>query len=281
MSNSGSGSSQLGWLVTVVPFMSTIVSLLFGMVIGGTIGWYANGEQGLGSVMGGTSLADLRDVCQPVVAEQKTRLSEIREELTSVQGLVTMREAEVADLRAQLEQPGITIEAAAELQEQLEVASIGLAEAKLEVSSLQRTKDKLVDQLAAAQARIEETEADLEAEAAIRDALQSERSTLVEQAITQRWFRMITEAQLDICERGGRRRTEACRAAVVNELKGIRRQFVHCLRSNQAVPSVQEVGRGDRIPSHAKLLDADDKFLSGWYVQLCDPTLPERTLDDR
>lgn len=275
-----SRDSSVGWLVAVVPFMSTIVALLFGMLIGGTVGWYAQADQGLAGVMSGASLADLQAACQPIVEEQKVRLTEIRAELTGLQGEVSDREAEVAQLRARLGEPGLSPTDQSDLESQLEVAQMTLEETKLQVRSLQRAKDKLVDQLTATQNQLKETEADLQAEAAIREALQSERSTLVERAVTNRWFRMINEAQLDICEKGGKRRTEACRQAVVDALKGVRRQFVHCLRSNQAVPSVHELKRGAEMPSHARALESDDKSVQGYYVQLCDPTLPERTLPD-
>ncbi|MEN0062850.1 MAG: hypothetical protein AAGA48_11920 [Myxococcota bacterium] len=273
------GERSLAVLTAVVPFVSTVIAMFFGMLIGGTVGWYAREDHGF-TGLGDGSLIELRDACEPIVEAQKTRLSEIRAQISGLEGQVAEREQRVAELRAQLETPDISKAASAELNEAIEKARVEIAEAQLEVASLKRTKDQLVDKLAATRSRLEQTEADLEAEAAIREALQSERSGLIEQAITQRWFRMITEAQLDVCERVGRRKAEACRSAVVRDLKSIRREFVHCLRSNQAMPSVHRLERGQDMPSHTRALDAENKFLSGWYVQLCDPSLPERALPD-
>lgn len=273
MSRDAANSRSLGILPAAVPFTAPIVSMAFGLLVGGVIGWRAHDDRALSSVIGA---ADPTDACDSV-GPQRTRLTEIRAQLAGLEGQVADKERELADLRRRLEAPGLSREAAADLQAAMQIAREGLAEARLQVRALQRTKDQLVDRLSTTRERLEQTRADLEAEAAIREALQSERSALIERAITERWLRTINEAQLDVCEKVGRRRVDACREAVVRELKEFRLEFVHCLRTNQAAPAVHRVARGQRLPSHATPLDEDDRFLGGWYVQLCDPTLPEES----
>jgi len=269
-------ASSLGVLPAVVPFVAPVVAMVLGLLIGATVGWYGRSEQSLGEIMAMGTPRQLERACEPVVEEQKNRLTEIRQQLAGLEGEVAAKELEVDQLRTQLEAPDISPEATAELESALAAAKEGLAEVRHEVRSLRRTKDQLVDQLSATQAQLERTESDLEAEEAIREALQSERSALIEQAVTSRWLRMITESQLDICERVGRRRRESCRETVVGALKTYRREFVHCVRSNEAVPSVHPLDRNERLPPFSFELDPDDRFLDGWYLQLCDPTLPER-----
>ncbi|MEO0602772.1 MAG: hypothetical protein AAF211_15120 [Myxococcota bacterium] len=265
-------ASSLGVLTAVVPFVVPIVAMLFGMLIGGAIGWNARDDQGLGAVIERDP-----DAFEPILEAQKVRLTEIREVLAGLGSTVTEREGTVAELTRRLSDPDLSARALGGLETDLTEAREGLTEVRLEVRELQRTKDQLVDRLTATEAQLQTSASDVEAEAAIRDALQSEGSELVREAITLRWRRMITEAQLDVCDGFGRRRRESCRNAVVRGVKDVRREFVFCLRTNQTAPSVHHRTEGQRLPSHSRLLDDDDRFLENWYVQLCDPTLPEDT----
>ena len=262
-------------LIQVVPFGAPIVAMALGLLVGGTVGWHAKGDQQVGEEIPRLDRAHLIKACEPVMQDQRDRITEIREEIAGLEGQVAAKESEVTELRAKLAVPGLSREEASEIEKRFAAAQAGLKDAQRRVRSLQKAKDQLVDELAATQARLEEAESTLEAEVVIREALDSERTRLIDQTITQRWLRMITEAQIDVCERVGRRRAAECRKAVVGGLKVFRGEFVHCLQSGEAAPSVHSLGRGDRPPSHTHVFDEADRYLGGWYVQLCDPTLPE------
>ncbi len=280
----------MGLLTVLLPFAATIASLLFGISIGGVAGWVIKPTQQPIEYMKTASLAELQLVCEPVVAEQKTQLARVKDEISDLKVQVADREAQVAALRAELEirekkggRPSSTGPGAGRiasldtgaLNAELAHAKEQLAEAKLQVQMLTQVKDQLVDQLTRTQQKLAQTEADLQAQVAITEVLRDENVTLKDDVIVQRWFRMITEAQLDICEKGGKKKTEDCREAVVAEVSKAKREFVHCIRSNQATPSVLELEKGKALPHFARMLDPDNKHLSGFYLQMCDPTLPE------
>ncbi|MCA9494339.1 MAG: hypothetical protein KC621_30645, partial [Myxococcales bacterium] len=80
------------------------------------------------------------------------------------------------------------------------------------------------------------------------------------------------------CEKGNRKKMGNCREAVLASLSTDTRQskFAHCIRSGQAQPVVHErQGNGD-LPDFSEMLNEEEKLVKGWYVEFCDPTLPER-----
>ncbi len=259
----------------VLPFAATIVSLVFGMFIGGAAVWIARPSHRPIDYMQTASLAELQLVCEPVVEETKNQLTRIKGEIADLKDEVRQKEAIVAELREQVGAREADESKGRVLASKLRQAREELAEARLELKMLREVKDQLVDQLTATQQRLDKTESDLQAQVAITDALRTDNLELKSDMVVHRWFRMITEAQLDICEKGSRRRTEACRESVVSALSDIRREFVHCVRSEQAAPTVEELPRDAPLPQFARMLQSDDRRLQGFYVQLCDPTLPE------
>ena len=257
----------------VLPFAATVVSLVFGMFIGGAAVWIVKPVQRPIEYMKTASLAELQLVCEPVVEETKSQLVRVKGEITDLKDTVRQKEAIVAQLQEQLDaQKGTGGDA---LKRELQRARGKLTKSQQELEVLMAVKDQLVDQLTKAQERLAETEADLQAQAAITEVLRDENVDLKDDVVVQRWFRMITEAQLDICDRVGKRKYDKCREAVVGALSTVRREFVHCIRSKQAVPAVEQVQKGRALPHFARMLDQDNKFLEGHYLQMCDPTLPE------
>jgi len=291
--DTGGAFSGMSLLTVVLPFAATIASLLFGILIGGVAGYVIKPSKAPIEYMKTASLAELQLVCEPVVEEQKTQLTRVKEQIGSLKNQVAAKEAEVAALRKEAAnrksgkasgnsttQKRVAALSQGQLDRELGRAREELAEAVAQVKLLSQVKDQLVDQLTRAQQRLVKTEADLQAQVAITEALRDDSVELKDDVIVQRWFRMITEAQLDICEKGGKKKTEACREAVVGEITLVKREFVHCFRSNQATPAVLELQRGHALPHFARMLDQDNKLLQGWYLQMCDPTLPERDLPD-
>ncbi|MBX2804214.1 MAG: hypothetical protein KTR31_41520 [Myxococcales bacterium] len=273
-------------LTVMLPFAATVIALVFGMLIGGAVVWVVKPTSRPIEYLKTASLAELEIVCEPVVEEQKTQLAKVKSEIVDLKAEVQQKEALVAELRAELKgKPdgggaSSPRTAAAAITPpatpaELSRAKEDLAEAKLQLRMLNQVKDQLVDQLTRTQQRLTQTEADLQAQVAITEVLRDENLELQDDVIVQRWFRMVTESQLDLCEKGSRRKTEACRQAVVSELSDIKREFVHCIRSGQAAPSVEPLERGKALPHFARMLDQGNKFLAGHYLQMCDPTLPE------
>ena len=159
----------------------------------------------------------------------------------------------------------------AALVRELEQAKAELADAKQALKVAQEEKNELLDELKETVIQLEATEEEL---------VEQKRKTeyAKEDALTNKWFRFINNAQLEICERGNRKKLGKCREAVEGLLIApeIRDQFTHCVRSGQATPSVHEIEKKQSLPEFSTWLNQDDKIVRGWYLLLCDPTLPER-----
>ena len=97
-----------------------------------------------------------------------------------------------------------------------------------------------------------------------------------EDSLANKWVGFRNNAQLQICERGGRKKMGRCRDKVKDVLDAsMRDRYVHCIRSGQSVASLHEAGKGEQLPDYAEWLDEESRITRGWYILLCDPTLPE------
>jgi hypothetical protein len=95
--------------------------------------------------------------------------------------------------------------------------------------------------------------------------------------LNNKWARFLNDGQLEICEKGNRKKLGRCREETEGALmSGSRRaRFTHCVRSGQAMPSVKELEKDAALPDFAEMINEDQKTTKGWYVLFCDPTLPE------
>jgi hypothetical protein len=270
--------SRMSLLTVILPFAATIASLLCGVVIGGAAAWIVKPSTQPIEYMKTASLAELQQVCDPVVEEQETQLAKVKQEIADLREEVARKEAEVVSLRAAADRKGRKgsgSSGSAELAGELERVKEELAEAKLQLAMMEEVKNQLVEQLSRTQERLAVAEAELVEQVAIAEVLRDENGKLKDDVIVQRWFRFVNDAQLGVCEHGGKKKTLDCRAAVVREISQIKREFVHCVRSEQAAPMAKHLDKGETLPHFARLMDQDDRHLEGWYLQMCDPTLPE------
>ncbi len=273
-SDDDDGLYGLNLVSIVLPFVATILSLFFGMFIGGAAVWILKPAPQPIELVKSASIAELQLMCQPVVDQQMTQITKIREEITALEAEVLAREAEVDELRSR---SAAQDEAAAA---RLADASQALASARRQLRKLNDVKEQLVEQLTLTKERLVQTEANLQNQVAVSEALRDENFDLRDDVIVQHWFRVVNDAKLKICEKGGKKKTEACRESVDIELSSIKREFVHCIRSNQAAPSVELLQKGQDLPHFARMFDQESRFLAGWYLQMCDPTLPEVDVSD-
>jgi hypothetical protein len=271
--------SGMGLLTIVLPFVATIASLLFGILIGGVAGWVVKPTQQPIEYLETASLAELQLVCEPVVEEQKTQLAKVKDQIGVLEATVIDRERRITELEGLAAKQGSRKAVGGrDYSAEVVAAREQLAEAKLRIELLEQVKSQLIEQLTAAQQRLSVVQAELTQQVAITDVLRDENGRLEDEVIVQQWFRFVTESQLEVCERGGRKKTDDCRGSVVNEIAQVKREFVHCVRSGQAAPAAALLAKGQAMPHFARMMNQDDKHLSGWYLQMCDPTLPEQDL---
>ncbi len=91
------------------------------------------------------------------------------------------------------------------------------------------------------------------------------------------WSAFSAEAKVKICDRGSRRRHLKCHESVEMALKPrVQDRFQECVNTFQATPLLLQAEKDEELPMFAEKLDDENRFLKkGWYIQYCDPTLPE------
>ena len=106
-----------------------------------------------------------------------------------------------------------------------------------------------------------------------------QRDAAREDALFNRWADFIKGAQLEICDKGNRKKLGNCRETVdaAINVDDRRDKFAHCIRSGQAQPAITELEKGVGLPDFAEMIDEDKKQTKGWMILFCDPTLPENT----
>jgi len=253
----------------VLPFATAIASLALGALLGGVVGWMAKpAEQLQVQVPRELNASELEAACAPAIAETANELEAANERVAVLTRDVATKEARVQELETEMSRRA---ERGRALVVELEAAKKELAELKIQLAQAEEDKKRLVAELNETVEQLQKTERALEEQVAL-----TERAK--EDALTNKWYRFLNDAQLTICEKGNRKRLGRCRDSVLAALKApeVQDRFAHCVRSLQATPSVHEITRADdTLPEYAQYLNEDDKVVKGWYLLLCDPTLPE------
>lgn len=258
----------VGIAAVVLPFATAIASLALGALLGGVVGWVAKpAHQVELRVPRELTPAELEAVCAPAIAETATELESANEKVVVLSKEVASKEARVAQLETEMAQRADRGRA---LYAELEAAKKELDTVRAQLAQAEEEKTRLVEELSTTVAKLEETEEKLDEQ--IEMTAQAK-----EDALTNKWYRFLNDSQLEICEKGNRKKLGQCRETVLAYLKadGIRDKFAHCVRSNQAVPSVHEIAKDEMLPQFSQFINQDDKVTKDWYVLSCDPTLPE------
>ena len=264
------GQDEKGfWLPAwVLPIVTSVIALGVGSLFGCALGWL---------VKPGTQVEVPRDMteqeleiaCAPMILTKTTELTEAEEKVTDLKVKVAQKEAKVTELETEMARRS---ERGRELVLELERAKADLRDTKEQLQKAQEEKNLLVETLKETVIVLEETEEKLEEQIELTEYAK-------EDALANKWYRFINEAQLEVCERGNRKKLGKCREAVqaLLEVEATRDRFAHCVRSGQATPSVHELIKKDEtLPEFSEYLNQEDRIVKDWYLLLCDPTLPER-----
>jgi hypothetical protein len=142
------------------------------------------------------------------------------------------------------------------------MARAELAQVKAELAQALADKEHLTVELKSTVAKLED---------------QKKQTTAArDDALDQRWQKFVNQAELEICDRGGRKKLGGCREAVFAALSpDVRSAFSHCIRADQEQPSLREAGKDEMLPQFARYVNQDERATRDWYILLCDPSLPE------
>jgi len=260
----------------ILPFATAIAALALGAVLGFVIGWVARpSEQVEVKVPRELSAAELAEACAPSLEDKVGALETAQNKIVFLEKEVSDRETRVKELEAQ-PQPKPTTGGATggggKIAAELAQAKKDLAEARSELEIAHQEKEQLVVELTQTKEQLSKTQ-----EALVDQKEQTTRAK--EDALVNKWYRFMNDTQLNICEKGNRKKLGNCREAVeASMMTNVRRdKFAHCVRSGQAVPTVRELQKGESLPDFSEMIDEEVKQTKGWYVLFCDPTLPEKT----
>jgi len=262
--------SSMGVMVLMVPVAAASVGLMVGLGLGGTAGYLAaTGEHAEEQFVENITEDEVKfgEVCAPIIRETETEIATMNRKIETLETDIASRQAHVDELRSEMKRRA---EGGKHLWKELKAAKEELAEVKQERDLLVVAKEQLVEQLTKTVEKLAVTEEKLEETIEIAEEFRYE-------SIHQNFDRFVNEAQLQICERGNRKKLGKCREVVTNILTrpDVRGKFNHCLKSGQATPNVAELEPDTTMPQFSYFLNQEDRVVRDWYVHLCDPTLPE------
>jgi chromosome segregation ATPase len=241
--------------------VALIVGLLGGLVVGGLLAW---------ALLPRTEVEKVREMSpeELTAACAATEAPPEGDELAAAQGKVATLERDVATKERRVKELETEMARRAEKGKEL-VAELQRVKAELQTAKealvvAEQEKERLLVELTETQEQL-----------ATRTV---ERDQAREDALFNRWQDFLKEAQLEICDKGNRKKLGNCRETVEATLSVQVRQdkYAHCIRSKQAEPLVKErVDDKEPLPAYAEMIDEEQKQTKGWMVIFCDPTLPE------
>ena len=263
------GSTATGVVAMVLPFATAIAALVLGAVLGMAIMYVVKpAEQLEVKVPRDLTAAELAAACAPQVEETVGELEEAQNKVQFLEKEVEARESRVAELEGEMKRRS---QRGAALVRELEQAKADLAEALEQLDIARAEKERLVVELTETKQELAQTQVKLE-----EQVEKTERAK--EDALVNKWYRFINDSQLEICEKGNRKKLGRCRETVQATLmvNTRRDKFAHCVRSGQATPTVRELEKNEQLPDFSEMIDEEQKQTKGWMIIFCDPTLPER-----
>ncbi|MCB9688290.1 MAG: hypothetical protein H6738_12045 [Alphaproteobacteria bacterium] len=231
-------------------------------------GWMMRGVERV-EVARAPTAAELDLACTPKLDEKQDELTTAQTRVADLERDVATRTAEVNELQARIAR---NAEGGKALRAELERMKTELAATKEQLAIAEAEKERLLVELTETKEELADTQVAL-AETKV------ERDEAREDALFNRFNQFLADSQLEICEKGNRKKLGNCREVVHATLSTPDRRdaFAHCVRSGQATPMVRELDKGQTLPEFSSMLDEEQKQTKGWYVEMCDPTLPERT----
>ena len=255
----------------IMPMVTVLTALVIGLLAGVIVGYIVfRGDNITQVVQQELTNEELDSLCavkvDEAVGEAADELTVAQERVATLQDDVFSRERKVAELEAEMTrraERGRSLSAElVQLREELEAARAELTEVKAELAEAVEEKEALFVQLRYTEEQLAEQRV--------------ETSVAREDALSFKWQSFVTASQLEVCEKGGRRRMGRCRETVTSSIASFRTEFEHCIRSGQEMPNLREAERNTEVlPMFAKWIGQDERITRDWFVLLCDPTLPE------
>jgi len=221
---------------------------------------------------------DLANLCSEPIAEGKNDLQTAQARVAQLEDELTSKKTELLDLQRQ----AALDEAATEAERKANEA--GRAEAARvwksmedEIASLETQLETAVSERDVLKEELRVTIYKLDQQIVETKKAKKEAAYFKKESTANLWSSFMAEAKVEICDRGTRKRHAKCHEAVEGALpKDVRDRFVECVNTYQSTPLLVQGEKDTNLPPYAEWMNQDDRFTKkGWYVQFCDPTLPE------
>jgi len=255
---------------SALPIVIGLGALALGFLAGGAAGWWSKPATPGGttevSVPRELSEAEKEAIWKPKVAEATANLEAAHTDIAMLEDQVRDKETQVKALQDELARRKASGSGTTELRKQLDAARADLADVQQKLEVALADKDRLTSELATATAAL--------------DDAQRQTRTAVQQTLDERWAGFVRQAELDVCEKGGKNKVANCRDLVQRSLTAdVKAGYLHCVKAGQEPPALRLASRKEEsLPQYSTWLGESDRATKLWYVELCDPTLPEATI---
>jgi hypothetical protein len=211
--------------------------------------------------------AELDKLCEGRTRSEREQLVFAQTQVDSISSQLATKEKELAAAQAEADRATDQKDALVAKARKLE-GEVGSLKSKLTEATTER--DRLLTELKA-------TVEKLDVQVILTEEARNETRALQTKVNGEQWSRFVAEAKVQICAKGSRSKHDACNDAVDGLLgRSFRDTFQRCVATGQAVPTLGRVEKKEKAPQFAMPIpDSKDFADEGWYVQMCDPTLPE------
>lgn len=211
--------------------------------------------------------ADLDKLCEGRTKSEREQLVFAQTQVDSISSQLATKEKELAAAQAEADRATDQKDALVAKARKLE-GEVGSLKSKLTEATTER--DRLLTELKA-------TVEKLDAQVILTEEARTETRALQTKVNGEQWSRFVAESKVSICAKGSRNKHDACNDAVEAALgRTFRDAFQRCVATGQAVPTLGRLEKKEKPPQFAMpIADSKDFTDEGWYVQMCDPTLPE------
>jgi len=259
--HTGSRSTAMTSALALAAPVALAIGAVAGLLIGALAMWFLQAP-GTVEVTRAPTQAEIAALCEVEVDEVTDELTAVQTAVMTLERGVAERERAVKELEAEMKRRS---DRGRSLVAELESLKAELAQTKEALRIAEVEKKELLSELRMTEAELLDT--------------RKQRDSAREDALFNRWEDFIKGAQLEVCDRGNRKKLGNCRETVAAAItQGVReKKFAHCIRAGQSAPLVQELEKDHTLPSFAEMLDEDKRQTRGWMVVFCDPTLPERS----
>ena len=217
---------------------------------------------------------ELLEICNELIEDGQTKAMKAQQRVADLQAELAEKEALLASMKAEDIKDEERRKVAVRKWREMEAEIASLSE---QLSTAEEERDQLRTELKETLVQLDRQIA--ETKKFKRKAKVYRRKAIHYKAESTRnlWSGFVSNAKVEICDRGGKKRHENCHEAVEAAFSpAIESRFVECVDTYQAKPELRQLEKKEAMPTFAEALPEDNKFTKkGWVIIFCDPTLPE------